>query len=151
MNALNIPMCRIMPGKPFLFRKLMKTNPDPRRPMNARVPLRKTVRSNPQTARTNRRRNKRPKRGKMRLQMKLEWITDIPLNDAVKEKMQAAADQCIRTEGISVPCAISVRLCDDDEIARINAFNRGINRSTDVLSFPTVSYRLPVNDITDVI
>lgn len=72
--------------------------------------------------------------------MKLEWITDIPLNDAVKEKMQAAADQCIRTEGISVPCAISVRLCDDDEIARINALNRGIDRSTDVLSFPTVSY-----------
>ena len=72
--------------------------------------------------------------------MTLEWLRDEYLPDAVTEKMQEAADQCVQSEGISVPCAATVRLCGDDEIARINAACRGICKATDVLSFPTVSY-----------
>ena len=72
--------------------------------------------------------------------MKLEWIMNETLPGFIMEKMQSAADQCIRSEGVSVPCAITVRLCGDDEIARVNALTRKIDHSTDVLSFPTVSY-----------
>ena len=72
--------------------------------------------------------------------MRIEWLPEIQLDESVIKKMQDAADQCLHFEGISIPCAISVRLCDDDEIFRINSSTRGISRSTDVLSFPTVSY-----------
>ena len=72
--------------------------------------------------------------------MKLEWIEEIPVECDIKDLMQAAADRCPVSEGIRVPCAVSVRLCGDDEIAAVNASARGINRPTDVLSFPTVCY-----------
>ncbi len=72
--------------------------------------------------------------------MKIEWIMDECLPESVLNKMQAAADQCVLKEGIPFPCAITVRLCDDDEIARINSLTRNISRSTDVLSFPSVEY-----------
>ena len=72
--------------------------------------------------------------------MTIEWIRKEALPDSVTEKMQAAAAQCLSSEGVSVPCAITVRLCDDEEIARLNAACRKIDASTDVLSFPTVRY-----------
>lgn len=72
--------------------------------------------------------------------MKIDWIIDENLPASVTAGMQAAADQCLASEGIDMPCAVMVRLCDDDEICRINTDTRNINHSTDVLSFPTVSY-----------
>lgn len=48
--------------------------------------------------------------------------------------------QCIeatlREEGISVPCEINVLVTDDSGIHAINRASRGIDRPTDVLSFP---------------
>lgn len=72
--------------------------------------------------------------------MKLEWILNESLPESIRMRMQAAADSCLSAEGIKVPCAATVRLCNDDEICRINAETRKISRATDVLSFPTVSY-----------
>ena len=72
--------------------------------------------------------------------MIIEWIRDVPLPDNIQEKMQHAADRTVLCEGITVPCAVSVRLCSDETIRTLNAAHRGIDRSTDVLSFPTVSY-----------
>ena len=72
--------------------------------------------------------------------MKLEWVLDETLPESVRAEMQSAADQCLRSEGVDLPCAAGVRLCGDDEITRINAETRRIDRSTDVLSFPTVAY-----------
>ena len=54
--------------------------------------------------------------------------------------MQQAADLCADAEGIDAPCAVSVCLCDDEMIAGINSRYRQIDRPTDVLSFPSVSY-----------
>ena len=73
--------------------------------------------------------------------MIIEWIRDVPLPDNIQEKMQHAADRTVLCEGITVPCAVSVRLCSDETIRTLNAAHRGIDRSTDVLSFPTVSYK----------
>ena len=57
--------------------------------------------------------------------------------------MQTAADLCLKCENVSVPCAVSVCLCDDDKIAEINRKYRGIDRSTDVLSFPMLDFDSP--------
>ena len=42
-------------------------------------------------------------------------------------------------EGLTGPSAVSISLVDDDEIRRLNRRLRGIDRATDVLSFPLVS------------
>ena len=72
--------------------------------------------------------------------MRIEWTCDQELDPSILKKMQEAADQCPAAEGIELPVAISVRLCDDQAISEINSEFRGITRSTDVLSFPTVDY-----------
>ncbi len=53
--------------------------------------------------------------------MKIEWIRDAELKDAILRKMEEAASACPSCEGITVPCSITVRRCNDDEIARINS------------------------------
>ena len=72
--------------------------------------------------------------------MKLEWIMDVPLDNHIRIIMETAAAQCLHAEGITLPCGVCVRLCDDVYIASINQNTRGIPGSTDVLSFPTVDY-----------
>lgn len=72
--------------------------------------------------------------------MQIEWNIIHPLNQETLHKMQEAADLCLLYERISIPCSITVCLCDDDQIAQINREYRNIDKSTDVLSFPSVSY-----------
>ena len=72
--------------------------------------------------------------------MKIEWIPDLKLPDNFISEMQFAANKSCEFEGISVPCSVCVRLCSDDAIQEINRQYRGIDKSTDVLSFPAVSY-----------
>ena len=47
-----------------------------------------------------------------------------------------AAELALRAEGIEVPCLISVMLTDEEGIRTVNREFRGIDRETDVLSFP---------------
>ncbi len=54
--------------------------------------------------------------------------------------LDLVADASAAVEGISLPCAVSVSLVDDAEIRTINQQQRGIDKATDVLSFPTVNY-----------
>ncbi len=70
----------------------------------------------------------------------IDWIMDADLPEPILKKMQDAADQSLICEGIHFPCSISVRLCNDPAIREINTSIRGVPCSTDVLSFPTVSY-----------
>jgi len=72
--------------------------------------------------------------------MLIEWNILCDPGKSVLARMQEAADLCLVFEGISVPCSVSICLCDDDYIKAVNLQHRGIGRSTDVLSFPTVSY-----------
>ena len=72
--------------------------------------------------------------------MKIEWFPDENLPPEILKKMEAAAARCLECEGIRVPCSVTVRLCSDDTIRQINTECRGIRKSTDVLSFPTVAY-----------
>ena len=70
----------------------------------------------------------------------IDWDIRYQTDDDILNKMQAAADLCLECENVSAHCAVSVCMCDDDTIQEINKQYRGIDRSTDVLSFPSVSY-----------
>ena len=72
--------------------------------------------------------------------MEIEWKMLSSLDSLIIARMQDAADECLRAEQISLPCSISVCLCDDDYIHDINRRFRNTDRSTDVLSFPSVTY-----------
>ncbi len=72
--------------------------------------------------------------------MKIEWIPEEPLPAEIIGRMEKAASFGPVCEGIHVPCSVTVRLCNDDVIEKINSECRNIHKSTDVLSFPTVTY-----------
>lgn len=50
--------------------------------------------------------------------------------------IKKAANMALAAEGVDVPCVISVMLTVGEGIRRINREFRGIDRETDVLSFP---------------
>lgn len=72
--------------------------------------------------------------------MTLLWDIDTQIDPSLLSLMQTAADCTLAMEGVKRPCAVSVRLCDDEAIHAINREYRGVDRATDVLSFPMVSY-----------
>lgn len=51
-------------------------------------------------------------------------------------KLRKAVRVALRTEEIPVPCRIDIMLTDDRHIHAINLAQRGVDRHTDVLSFP---------------
>lgn len=69
--------------------------------------------------------------------MKLIWTQSSSLLSA---SLSLAADCCAVAEGVGLPCGVYITVTDDTEIRRINREQRGIDRSTDVLSFPSVNY-----------
>ena len=68
--------------------------------------------------------------------MNLLWEIDTAVDPALLTLMQTAADCALHMEGVRRRCAVSVRLCDDETIHELNREFRGIDRATDVLSFP---------------
>lgn len=50
--------------------------------------------------------------------------------------IKRSINRALDAEGVDVPCIISVMLTDDDGIHQINREFRGVDRATDVLSFP---------------
>ena len=60
------------------------------------------------------------------------------------KKTVALLRKAIRTaltcEGVAVPCEVDVLLTDDAGIREINRDMRGVDKATDVLSFPAFSY-----------
>ena len=72
--------------------------------------------------------------------MQIEWNILCQTDPGILSRMQTAADLCLTCEQVSIPCAITVCLCDDHYIHEINRTFRQTDRSTDVLSFPTVDY-----------
>ena len=72
--------------------------------------------------------------------LKLEWNLDFPVSFSLLSWMQIAADLAAVREGIPFPVFASVRICDDQDIRRLNADYRGLDVPTDVLSFPSVDW-----------
>jgi probable rRNA maturation factor len=57
-----------------------------------------------------------------------------------KELLEAVARAAMGLEGL-MGAEVAARLVDDEAIREINREHRGVDRKTDVLSFPTISYR----------
>lgn len=54
----------------------------------------------------------------------------------VDRLLKRAAKAALKAEGVCDDCCINIMLTDDEGIHEINAEQRGIDRATDVLSFP---------------
>ena len=70
--------------------------------------------------------------------MKIEWEQRVSAQ--VFAPFDLLASCCEATEGVTQPLAVHVVITDDQDIRTVNAEYRGIDRSTEVLSFPTVNY-----------
>ena len=53
-----------------------------------------------------------------------------------KALVRAAIEAALAAEGVDEPCAVEILLTDDETIHAINREHRGVDRPTDVLSFP---------------
>ena len=74
--------------------------------------------------------------------MGIELQRDIPEPEAAKGLEALLGDvaaACFEAEGVE-NAGFAVRVTDDQAIRRMNRETRGIDRATDVLSFPTVQF-----------
>ena len=73
----------------------------------------------------------------MRLNIDCE-IGEMPigLEDLLNRVMAA----CLKVEGVPETCAANMLITDDATIHEINREQRGVDRATDVLSFPSIQY-----------
>ena len=72
--------------------------------------------------------------------IELQWEVPMPPELAGHdEQLDAVAKACMAVEGVR-DAGFTVRIVDDDAIHALNAAMRGIDRPTDVLSFPTVHF-----------
>lgn len=67
----------------------------------------------------------------------LDILWDVPMPDGADTLLQAAANACVEAEELSLPVYAQLRVTDDAGIREINRDFRGIDRATDVLSFPS--------------
>ena len=75
--------------------------------------------------------------------MIIHWTLHSQIDPEILSQMQIAADACLISEKVMVPCSVAVCLCDDEEIKSLNREYREVDSSTDVLSFPSVAYPYP--------
>lgn len=71
------------------------------------------------------------------------WIDNRTSQDISEEYLEAirqTAEESLRYEAFEESCEISVSLVDNEEIQSINQEFRGIDKPTDVLSFPQLSF-----------
>lgn len=54
--------------------------------------------------------------------------------------LERAITAALEAEGVKTPCEVDVLITDDEGIHQINLEQRGIDRPTDVLSFPMFNY-----------
>ncbi len=61
----------------------------------------------------------------------------------MEEIIEKAVNMVAEETGLSENFEVSVTICDDEAIREINRQHRGLDKSTDVLSFPMFSYSEP--------
>ncbi|WP_446898753.1 rRNA maturation RNase YbeY [Clostridium sp. LBM24168] len=64
----------------------------------------------------------------------------IGITDELKNIIVEVIEHTLKEEKVDVPCEISIIFIDNESIRNINRENRGIDKVTDVLSFPMLEY-----------
>lgn len=66
---------------------------------------------------------------------------EVPVGEdaALREQLCRAIETALSAEGVDIPCEIDVLLTDDAGIHAVNREMRGVDKPTDVLSFPMFS------------
>lgn len=72
----------------------------------------------------------------MKHRISIRFETPAPSAPRVARLVRSAARAALEAEGVFLPCEIGVLITDDTGIQRINLAQRGVDRPTDVLSFP---------------
>ena len=70
----------------------------------------------------------------MNHQIIFEAEVDVP--HGLEEQLSTVITAALAAEQVAVPCEVNVLVTDDDAIHQINLDMRGVDRPTDVLSFP---------------
>ncbi len=71
----------------------------------------------------------------MRAVLDIDW--DVSALPEAEDLLEKTARACLRAEGIALPAYAQVRVTGDAEIREVNREYRGVDRATDVLSFPS--------------
>lgn len=83
---------------------------------------------------------KRTAKGQPRLRIYFESNTDIASPYSLRMLVRRAIERTLEYEGVKNPCELSVTFTDNEGIHALNKEYRGIDRPTDVLSFPQINY-----------
>lgn len=70
----------------------------------------------------------------MRHEIIMDAQVDAP--EKIQVRMEQVISAALDAEGVTIPCEINILLTDDEGIRRVNLDMRGVDRPTDVLSFP---------------
>lgn len=73
----------------------------------------------------------------------LEETCKIPFDFAYAKLAESVVDFCLSHEGFPYEAEVNLTLTDNEQIHQINQEYRQIDRPTDVLSFPMLSYEKP--------
>lgn len=64
----------------------------------------------------------------------------INITEAEVDELKKVINKALTEEEVTIPCEVSLVFVDNSEIKEINNETRGIDRATDVLSFPMLDY-----------
>lgn len=64
----------------------------------------------------------------------------IKIDDKLKELINNAVCLCLENENVTIDSEVSIYFVDNQEIRKINKEQRGIDKETDVLTFPIVNF-----------
>ena len=64
----------------------------------------------------------------------------ISVSDTLSKELTNVIEFALKEEEVDIKCEVSLLFVDNEEIKEINKDTRGIDRETDVLSFPMLEY-----------
>jgi probable rRNA maturation factor len=62
--------------------------------------------------------------------------TEVDVPEGVEEQIDRVIRAALAAQGVTLGCEVNVMLTDDKGIQRVNQLMRGVDKPTDVLSFP---------------
>lgn len=62
--------------------------------------------------------------------------SEVEVSGGAEEQIRKVVSAALDAQGVIFPCEINIMLTDDEGIRRVNQAMRGVDKPTDVLSFP---------------